>query len=270
MNVRAVRNFHTNSTHVSRAWFKRKDILFHHVFHPFRFYAWETVATVTCSLTLSDALPFTLLTGDFMQSSKTILLSFPLFSCLSFSHAEQLCSLISSPLCPVATCNTTCTTSCCLPSIMPLPSSSQLSHRPQALTPHFMDHSPPAYLHALLCVCMCICMSDEKWETAKCNSICGHLECRASTLFSLKACEWHTGESTWGPAAPRAHKCTLFFPKPALMPLFNASELRSKPLWCLFYRVVKCWQLTVMETNRDPATDASPGVIDGCFKTLRG
>lgn len=32
----------------------------------------------------------------------------------------------------------------------------------------------------------------------------------------------------------------------------KAPELRGEPLWRLFYRVVKCWQLHIMETNWGP------------------
>lgn len=61
----------------------------------------------------------------------------------------------------------------------------------------------------LLCTVWCVCVC-EWWETQryKCNLIVGHLECLASALFSLRGCGWQTGEHTWSPAVPCAHRRT--------------------------------------------------------------
>ena len=124
---------------------------------------------------------------------------------------------------------------------MSLSSSPQLSHWPQALTPHFMDHGPPEFFCVCVCVSVCVCVNDEK-QKERCNSIFGHLECLASAPFSLKGCEWQTGEHTWSPAAPRAHRRTHKHThcQAGSNASLKAPELRGKPLWCLFYRAVKC------------------------------
>lgn len=114
------------------------------------------------------------------------------------------------------TCSTNCMTSWSLPSILPLLSSPPLPHWPQALTPHFMGHGPPPFFYyPLVRVCACVWMM-RNTQTDGCNLIARHLERSALTLFSLRECEWQTGEHTWSPAVPDARTNSHI---PPVMPL---------------------------------------------------
>lgn len=125
-------------------------------------------------------------------------------------------------------------------------------------------------LHALFCVCMCVCMNDEEqrqWSVTRAPDILSASHLLGSTWSDVNGIQVNT------PGTLRrhmhTHTHTLYYQAFSNASL-KAPELRGKPLRCLLYWVVKCWQLHIMVTNWCAEFDASPGVVDGCLKTLWG
>lgn len=130
-------------------------------------------------------------------------------------------------------------------------------------------------LHTSTHCCVCVCVS--VWvmrNSERKRGVTWSLDILSALplLRSSWRDVWQTGEHTWSPVAPCAHRRTHKHTHSQLCS--NASrkalELRGEPLWCLFYRAVRCWQLHIMETNWGPEFGASPDVLDGCFIMLTG
>lgn len=150
-----------------------------------------------CHSTLHSSLQFSPASACKLHKLLDILLSFPLspprerlflFPSVSFNKLIVRRSRISAHI-PAVTCNTNCITSWSLSSIMPLPSSPQPSLWPQALTPHFMDHGPPA--RSVMCV-LCFCVSDEEQRE---RSVTWSLD--ILTAFTLLCSTWRDVNGRW-------------------------------------------------------------------------
>lgn len=153
-------NFHDNLTFVKRTWFRLSIRFFILDSSTIPWKASTTMAridthSVMCLHSFSFHTQTSPTTWYFTFNSFFLCVS-PF--CLSefLTHMDVFISALQSPyLCSGSTCNTTCTTLWSSPSIMPLPTSPQLSHCLKPLLPisWIMDlqHSS---IHCFVCVCV--------------------------------------------------------------------------------------------------------------------
>lgn len=241
---------------------------------------------VMCLLCFSITPPFMLLFSSHQGLSSLhnhlIFCFHSLFLCMSFGFLVSLLLICSSNACFNFFICVVCHISVHVPPLpVTLPAQLPVAcHQSCHSLPLRSFHSglkpllPISWIMDLLhtsCTSLCVYVHLHEWwetETEERNVISRHLECLASSLFSLKDVN---GIQVNAPGTPRPHMHTdthTLHSQACSNASLKAPELRGKPLWCLFYRVVKCWQLHIMETNRGAEFDASPGVIDECLRLI--